>query len=194
MVESPTIAVGSRIADRYEILTLTGQGGMGTVFRARDLQTGAEVAVKVLAQPHIQPADRERFLREASILAALRHPGIVSHVDHGFCAPGVPFLVMEWLLGEDLARYLSHTRLKLAQSVELARRIAEGLAAAHDQGVVHRDLKPSALQTERAGPLIDPQRRGVLESTDGGFALGAADRKPFTRRRPAGRPRRWPRR
>jgi tetratricopeptide (TPR) repeat protein len=127
---------------------------MGTVFRAADLVTGSPVAIKVLAQHHSQASDRERFLREASILASLRHPGIVSHVDHGFCAPDVPFLVMEWLTGEDLASYLGRVRLSLAQSLTLARRVAEALATAHQHGVVHRDLEPSNLFL-RHGELED---------------------------------------
>jgi serine/threonine protein kinase len=131
---------------------------MGTVFRAADLVTGSPVAIKVLAQHHSQASDRERFLREASILASLRHPGIVSHVDHGFCAPDVPFLVMEWLTGEDLASYLGRVRLSLAQSLTLARRVAEALATAHQHGVVHRDLEPSTVRTEAAGAEADPSR------------------------------------
>ena len=137
-MESLPLSVGSRVGGRYEILAVAGQGGMGTVFRAADLATGGPVAIKVLADHHSQAADRERFLREASILASLRHPGIVSHVDHGFCAPDVPFLVMEWLTGEDLASYLGRVRLSLSQSLTLSRKVAEALATAHQHGVVHR--------------------------------------------------------
>ena len=155
-MESLPLSVGSRVSGRYEILAVAGQGGMGTVFRAADLTSGDPVAIKVLAQQHSQASDRERFLREASILASLRHPGIVSHVDHGFCAPDVPFLVMEWLTGEDLASYLGRVRLSLSQSLTLARKVAEALASAHQHGVVHRDLKPSEGATEREAPSIVP--------------------------------------
>lgn len=154
----PTITVGSRVGGRYEILDTAGRGGMGTVFRAHDHHSGSLVAVKILSQPHTQASDRERFLREGNILASLRHPGIVGHVDHGFYTPEVPFLVMEWLLGEDLASYLSRARLKVSQSVALARRIAEALAVAHQHGVVHRDLKPSDVPTESEPPDTVPSR------------------------------------
>jgi hypothetical protein len=117
---------------------------MGSVFLARDEHTGLPVALKLL---HAQssPDGVRRFAREAQLLSALRHPGIVSYVAHGLTEQGQPFLAMEWLDGEDLARRLAHTPLSLSESLQLVTRAADALAAAHAQGIIHRDLKPSNL-------------------------------------------------
>jgi hypothetical protein len=117
---------------------------MGHIFHARDHVTGNTVAVKVLlGHPH--PGAEARFVREASILADLSHPGIVRYIAHGEAAAGEQYLVMEWLDGEDLKSRLARAPLTLAESVTLGRHVAEALGAAHAQGVVHRDLKPSNL-------------------------------------------------
>jgi tetratricopeptide (TPR) repeat protein len=117
---------------------------MGSVFRAVDTTNDRPVAVKLMHAA----ADSEaalRFTREARLLSELRHPGIVSYVAHGVTEEGQPFLAMEWLEGEDLARRLAHRPLSLSETLLLVRRIAEGLATAHARGIVHRDLKPSNL-------------------------------------------------
>ncbi|MBN1210526.1 MAG: protein kinase [Myxococcaceae bacterium] len=117
---------------------------MGSVFRAVDTTSDRPVAVKLMHAA----ADSEaalRFTREARLLSELRHPGVVSYVAHGVTEEGQPFLAMEWLEGEDLARRLAHQPLSLSETLLLARRIAAGLAAAHARGIVHRDLKPSNL-------------------------------------------------
>jgi len=132
---------GEIINGRFEIDRLVGSGGMGQVFRARDLATGGLVAIKVL-HPWGRH-DTARFEREARILSDLSHPGVVRYIAHGAAPGGEPFLAMEWLEGEDLHARLSRGRLSLAESVTLAKRIAEVLTVAHAQGVVHRDLKPS---------------------------------------------------
>jgi serine/threonine protein kinase len=102
------------------------------------------VAVKLLqAGDHSQAA--ERFAREAQVLCELRHPGIVEYLAHGVTGDGQPYLAMEWLAGEDLARRLARGALSLADSLTLLRRTASALAVAHQRGIVHRDLKPSNL-------------------------------------------------
>jgi hypothetical protein len=85
----------------------------------------------------------DRFAQEARVLAALNHPAIVRYVAHGDTAQGQPYLAMEWLDGEDLADRLAASRLTVGESLEVARRVAEGLAAAHERGLVYRDVKPS---------------------------------------------------
>jgi hypothetical protein len=141
----PSLAAESRIiAGRFALEQAAGSGGMGVVHRARDTRTGRAVAVKLLHAAW--GADgAERFAREATLLAELRHPGIVEYLAHGGDEAGQPYLVMEWLEGEDLARRLSRGALSLPESSTLLRRVAEALAVAHDRGVVHRDLKPSNL-------------------------------------------------
>src|SRR5512134_1419042 len=114
---------------------------MGAVFRAVDRDGGAAVALKVLA-----PSGRdlgERFEREARILAEIRHPAIVRYIAHGRLADGERYLVMEWLEGEDLSQRLLREGLTIAESLTLAEKVADALAALHARGVVHRDIKPA---------------------------------------------------
>ena len=129
------------IADRFVIEKLVGSGGMGEVFRAKDRLSGEKVAIKVLFAS--MKRDRERFKQEALILADVLHPRIVRYVAHGVTEGDRPYLAMEWLEGEDLGERLERKGLSLRESVTLARRVAEGLGALHDRGVVHRDVKPS---------------------------------------------------
>src|SRR5689334_12798041 len=127
----------ARIANRFVIDTQVGRGGMGTVYRARDEQTGAPVAIKVVAD------GSERFEREADLLARLAHPNIVRHIAHGRTDEGEHFLAMEWLEGEDLQHRLARGPLTVAEALELARVVAATLVDVHARGIVHRDVKPS---------------------------------------------------
>lgn len=114
---------------------------MGRVYRALDLQRGVPVAVKLMIGLS-DPVEVARFGREAEVLAQLDHSGIVAYIAHGHSDQGEPFLVMEWLDGEDLAERLRRQRLTAQETLILVRRIAQALDAAHERGVVHRDLKP----------------------------------------------------
>ena len=120
---------GGVVADRFEIESRAGEGGMGAVFRARDRVDGRAIALKVLQRT--RAADVERFTREARVLAELRHPGIVRYVAHGTTPGGEPWLAMEWLEGEDLATRIERKGLTLGQSVAIGTRLAEALAFAH---------------------------------------------------------------
>jgi len=137
---SPTTIMGGRFIIEGQI----GAGGMGTVFRARDTRTGAVVAVKLL-QPHCDPQDAERFAREAQVLAEIHHPHIVSYVAHGTGEQGQPYLVMEWLEGEDLEQHLRRESPTITECVALLYNASAALSTAHEHGVIHRDLKPSNL-------------------------------------------------
>jgi tetratricopeptide (TPR) repeat protein len=132
---------GDVVADRFEIEELAGSGAMGSVFRTRDRLTGERVALKTLRDEGKAFADR--FVREGRIMASLTHPAVVRYVAHGGTAAGELWLVMEWLDGEDLSRRLGRMGLTLAESAALGARVAGALAAAHAQGIVHRDVKPS---------------------------------------------------
>ncbi|MFH0900972.1 MAG: protein kinase, partial [Pseudomonadota bacterium] len=131
------------IADRYDIIAEAGAGGVATVYQAKDRVTGQAVAIKVLRGT--DPRADQRFLREAQLLADLYHPGIVGYLGHGRTLAGDPFLVMEWLDGQDLADWLEQNSMSIAQAVDLVIRVAEALAVAHHRGVIHRDIKPGNL-------------------------------------------------
>lgn len=164
--------IGSVLANRFVLVDEAGSGGMGTVYRARDLQTGQLVAVKVLRQVH----DTDRFVIEAQTLAELRHPGIVSYVAHGRVGLHDPrlFLAMEWLDGCDLAMLLRERGLSLHESLAVLHGAADALATAHRRGIVHRDIKPSNLFL-RGGDIA---RVTLL---DFGIAHRGVDRTGLTR-------------
>ncbi|HEX4475888.1 MAG TPA: protein kinase, partial [Polyangiaceae bacterium] len=135
---------GDVIAGRYRILAQAGAGGMGTVFQAADMRSGIDVALKTL-RPDAAWGERtaSRLRREAAALSEIRHSGVVRYVDHGEAEGGQPFLVMEWVAGENLAERLERAPLTPAEALRLSERLASGLAASHAADVVHRDLKPS---------------------------------------------------
>src|SRR5687767_8368770 len=129
------LAPGTVFADRFIVERVAGKGGMGVVYRARDRQcSGAAVALKILHPFANRRFFLERFCREAYMLAELRHPGIVSYVDHGLSERGRPFLAMEWLDGEDLDERLDRCGLTLLETVSMFRGIADALSAAHRRG------------------------------------------------------------
>ena len=137
------LAAGTLLSDRFLVEDWIGRGGMGDVYRGRDLSTQTTVAIKVIAR--FEPEDTDRFMREAAVLATLSHPAIVRYVAHGAAPSGNPFLVMSWLCGRDLSARLIESPLTAAETFALTRRVCEGLQVAHARGVVHRDLKPSNL-------------------------------------------------
>lgn len=135
--------VGHIIGKRFEIEERIAVGGMGQIFRAKDLATGSLVALKVMLE--LEPTYERRFVRESNLLADLRHPGIVKYIADGVTNTGMPYLVMEWLEGEDLSIRLKRGPLEMHQALVLLEHVAEALALAHAQDVIHRDLKPSNL-------------------------------------------------
>jgi tetratricopeptide (TPR) repeat protein len=143
-VDRCVITPGMWVADRFEIEHRAGSGGMGVVFRARDHHTDGLVAFKVLIDKST-PEDTERFMREARLLAGLRHPGVVTYVAHGCTEQGLLYLALEWLEGEDLGQRLRRQPLTVAESLALGRATAEALGAVHGRGIIHRDIKPSNL-------------------------------------------------
>ncbi len=162
---------GDQIAGRFVIEREAGAGGMGAVYRAHDRSAGCAVAVKVL---HARgPRELDRFLREARVLAELDHPHVVRHVASGTTAEGEPYLVMEWLEGEDLSQRIDRGALTPDDALAALRGACEGLASAHRRGVIHRDIKPSNLFL----PGGDVRRVKVL---DFGVARRAAEARGLT--------------
>jgi serine/threonine protein kinase len=130
---------GTRL-DAYQITAAIGAGGMGQVFRARDTRLGRDVAIKVLPSDVAIDADRlVRFEREAQILASLNHPNIAA-IYGVEDATGVPALVMELVDGPTLADTIVTGAIPIRDALPIARQIAEALEAAHEQGIIHRDL------------------------------------------------------
>ena len=135
------IASGTRLGP-YEILGWIGAGGMGEVYRARDTRLGREVALKLIAAAaSAEPSRLRRFEQEARAAAAIAHPNILAVYDVGVHG-GVPYIVSELLEGESLRTRLRGGALPIRKAIEMARLTAEGLAAAHDKGIVHRDVTP----------------------------------------------------
>jgi ligand-binding sensor domain-containing protein/serine/threonine protein kinase len=136
-----------RIADRYRLVRLVGEGGMGTVFQAHDEKLHRAVAVKII-KPELlnDPMMRARLEREAHMLARLRHPGILAVFDFGELADSSAFLIMEFLDGLDLGKILKTQGPGTpAQIAKVLRQIGDALSNAHSAGIVHRDLKPANL-------------------------------------------------
>ncbi|HEY8225651.1 MAG TPA: serine/threonine-protein kinase, partial [Pyrinomonadaceae bacterium] len=135
------VSTGTKLG-RYEIRSKIGEGGMGEVYLARDLEIGRDVAVKVLPSTFSTDKDRlQRFQQEACAAGALNHPNILSIYDVGK-HDGSPYVVSELLEGETLRKRISGTGLGQRRAIDYASQIANGLAAAHEKGIIHRDLKP----------------------------------------------------
>ena len=171
----------------YEIVAALGEGGMGAVYRARDTKLGRDVAIKILPDAFASDADRlTRFEREARTLASLNHPNIAQIYDSGRCSidsdkttPGVGFLVMELVEGEDLSAVIARGAVPLGAARAIARQIALALEAAHEAGVIHRDLKPANIKVRPDGTvkILD---FGLAKSTSGDDSIGVSGASALT--------------
>ncbi len=152
----PRFGPGALVANRYRLETILGRGGAATVWRAHDSVLDRAVALKALSPYALRRGEvtYERFLREARICAAIRHPNVVGLLDFG-ADHERPFLVMELLEGEPLDVKLDReVQLRVAEAVAIAAGILDGLEAAHEAGIVHRDLKPANVFLVREGDTI----------------------------------------
>jgi hypothetical protein len=176
MAPRPALQPGARFG-AYNIAGALGAGGMGEVYRARDMRLGRDVAIKVLPAAFVADADRlARFEREARVLAALNHPNIAAiyGIEDGPAEAGrhVRALVLELVEGETLADRIARGPLPVAEALGLARQFAEALDAAHEKGIVHRDLKPANIKVTPTGTVkvLDFGLAKVI-SGDGAAAL-----------------------
>jgi len=159
----------------YEILAPLGAGGMGEVYRARDIRLERTVAIKILpAQFSSDPVRKQRFEREAKAVSALNHPHICMLFDVGH-QDGIDFLVMECVEGETLAKRLEKGPLPLEQVLKYGAQITDALDKAHRSGIVHRDLKPGNIMLAPTGAkLLDFGLAKAAVPLASGTALTAA--------------------
>jgi serine/threonine protein kinase/tetratricopeptide (TPR) repeat protein len=182
-----TLAPGTRLGS-YEIVAPLGAGGMGEVYRAKDIKLDRQVAVKVLPERLANdPQALARFEREAKAVAALSHPNILAIYDFG-ANQGITYAVTELLEGETLRSRLTASPLPWRKAVEIGVALAEGLAAAHSKGIVHRDLKPENIFLTADGrvKILDfglarskpatspPDQSSAQTETDAGTIVGTA--------------------
>ncbi len=138
--------IGQTLAGKYRIERWLGAGGFAEVFAATALASGRAVAVKLLnAALAATPGAADRFRREAELISLVDHPNVVAIQDYGTDSDGTPFMVMELLTGESLGERLAREPLPPRTVLRLAMQICEGLSAAHERGVIHRDVKPDNL-------------------------------------------------
>jgi serine/threonine protein kinase len=169
--------IGQRF-EHYQVEAFLGEGGMGSVYRARDLKHDRLVALKVMhAQLSQQAQFQQRFAQEAQAAANFNTPSIVKIHQHG-THEGIPFIVMEYISGGSLVSYLKQLRysgnhLGLEEVIAMAAQVADGLGYAHQRGVIHRDIKPDnillKLQREQPGIAGGAPRQAVI--TDFGLAI-----------------------
>jgi len=185
----PDRYVGTVLADRYRVLRLLGEGGMGAVYEAEHTVIGRRVAVKVL---HAQFASEskvvKRFVNEARAAAMIGHPNILDCTDLGQAEDGSPFLVLELLTGRDLDEEIEATGpMQVGRLVDIMLQAASALSAAHKKGIVHRDMKPDNIYLVEHGPR-DPHVKvldfGISKfashmATSPGTAVGAAMGTPY---------------
>src|SRR5437867_4348302 len=178
------LTTGTRLG-HYEILSPLGRGGMGEVYRARDPRLGRDVAIKGLPAEFARDPERlARFRREAQTLATLNHPNIAAI--YGLEEAGeVPHLVLELVEGESLADRLARGPLPPREALALGVQVAAAIEAAHERGVVHRDLKPGNVMISASGTakVLD---FGLAKSDPGLAARGDLSESPTFPAHPAG--------
>ncbi len=146
---------GAILANRYEIVKVLGQGGMGAVYKARDLDLDREIALKVI-RPELasDPEILQRFKQELILARQVTDRNVIRIFDLGE-AGRIKFITMEYVEGESLFQVLKqHPKLEVAEAVEIMAQVASGLAAAHREGVIHRDLKPSNIMRDQNGRVV----------------------------------------
>ncbi|MBL8973448.1 MAG: serine/threonine protein kinase [Myxococcales bacterium] len=175
--QAPESLVGSLLGERYKLLRLIGQGGMGAVYLAEHVVIGKQIAVKVLGPEYSRnPGDVQRFLQEARAASLIRHDHVVDIADFGYSPGGQAYLVMEYLEGEDLGRTLQAVgAMPWFRASGIVMQIGSALAAAHAKGIVHRDMKPeNCFRVKREGDVdfIKVLDFGIAKIVDNHLAKG----------------------
>ncbi len=155
--ESKTTVDGALLEGAYRIFRVVGEGGMGTVYEGLQLRLNKRVAIKVMSRELAANSEAlARFRREAEITSSIGHPHIVHVTDFGSTPTGEPFMVMEFLDGQDLESRLRRVgRLAPAAVLHVVKQVASALTATHEQGIVHRDLKPANIYLLNVAGEVD---------------------------------------
>ncbi len=161
--------IGTKLADRYEVLAELGRGGMGVVYRAKDPVLNRDVAVKLIPPGNLTKDAEERFQREAQIVAQMDHPAIVPIYDLGQ-HEGALFFVMPVLANTNLRHLLREGSLRLGDVLDVGTQVADALDYSHARGIVHRDIKPENIMTSR-----DDSGHVRARVTDFGLALATTE-------------------
>jgi len=162
--------IGSLVENRFEVLSLLGEGGMATVYQAEHKAVDLKVAIKVLkTESGLNEYDIERLKREARALNSLFHPNVVKVYSFGFLDSGHPYLVLDLLRGQSLGDIIDSGELPtLEWTLKAFVQICRGLQSAHESGLIHRDLKPSnvmVVDEDEEGAFIKLLDFGIAKST-----------------------------
>ena len=191
-VPTPTEAPPTRglVAGKYQLNRLIGKGGMGSVWEGQHFKLGTKVAIKFIETEHAVSAEaRSRFEKEAMAAATIQSKHAIQIFDHGVTDEGIPYIVMEMLLGESLERRVERlSRMSLQETAKVLLQVSRALARAHDRGIIHRDLKPDNIfivrdadDGEEIAKVLDfgiakmqgaPGNPGMTSSTKTGAVLG----------------------
>ncbi|HEY2367627.1 MAG TPA: serine/threonine-protein kinase, partial [Polyangiaceae bacterium] len=187
VLTGPSALVGETLDGKYKIQSVLGAGGMGTVYAAENVRLGRPVAIKVFMRNSADPSGEKRFLKEARATGSISHPHICQIYDFG-TTNGAPYIVMEKLVGETLSTRIARERtLPIAEACSIIADVADGLGAAHDLDIVHRDVKPdnvflAKIVDEIVVKLVDfgiaknIQRSGTMDTlTQVGTIVGTPD-------------------
>ena len=180
IVDEASLMPGSRLGGRFQIQSILGKGGMGVVYKARDLELDDVVAIKMLRAEALRDSDQlERLKSEIKLARRISHPNVLRTFDFGEIN-GLPFISMEYVRGMTLRFLLEQSdQIPYTAALRIARQLCAGLQAAHEVGVLHRDIKPENLILEASGnaKLMDfgiarPIRRQAPGSTEPGMYVG----------------------
>jgi len=176
------LMTGSIFAGRYQVIEELGHGGMGVVYKARDIRLDRFAAIKVLPRGRVADSERKlRFIQEAKAASALNHPNII-HIYDIEQAEGIDFIVMEFVDGRTLDEVIGRKGLKLSEALKCAVQVADALATAHEAGIVHRDLKPGNVMVTGKGQVkvLDFGLAKLTEILPAGEADATRTLKPTT--------------
>ncbi|MBK9144055.1 MAG: protein kinase [Candidatus Melainabacteria bacterium] len=148
------------LGSRYDVLAAVGRGGMGTVFKVRDLSLDKIMAIKLLQKELAEDAAaRKRFAQEVEAASRLTHPNLVSIYGHGETDSGIPFLIMDYIEGDSLADVIERDgRLEPERALQIFAQVAEAVAHAHQQNIIHRDIKPTNVILSRTDNDVEIAR------------------------------------